>query len=181
MNTRERINAILHYRNYDKMPVVHFGFWGETLTKWKEEGFLTEWEATHYWDNGGSCKEINEKLGFDCAWSTTIGSHTGLMPSFEGKVLEELGDGWIISQNGNGLIEKSKRGLSSIPATVGTLLKDRKAWEELYLPKLQPSEKRYDLVGIKKLIPELNSITDRPVGYHIGSLYGIIRDMLGVE
>ena len=181
MNSRERVNAILHYRNYDKMPVVHFGFWGETLTKWKEEGYLSEWEATHYWDNGGSCKEICDKLGFDFAWSPIFSSHTGLMPSFEGKVLQDLGDGWIISQNGNGLIEKLKRGVSSIPATIGTLLEDRKSWEELYLPKLQPSEKRYDLKAIEARKQEFDSITDLPVGYHVGSLYGFIRDMLGVE
>jgi hypothetical protein len=33
MNGRERSMAILHYQSYDRLPVVHFGFWDETLLK----------------------------------------------------------------------------------------------------------------------------------------------------
>lgn len=34
MNHRERVKAIFHYQLYDRMPVVHFGYWNETLEKW---------------------------------------------------------------------------------------------------------------------------------------------------
>ncbi len=45
MNNRGRVDAILHYKPYDKMPVVHFGFWPETVMKWHEEGHLTREEG----------------------------------------------------------------------------------------------------------------------------------------
>ena len=38
MNTRERFRAILHYENYDRMPLGFFGYWDETLLKWQQEG-----------------------------------------------------------------------------------------------------------------------------------------------
>ena len=41
MNLRENVRAILHYESFDHMPVVHFGYWPETLEKWCREGHLT--------------------------------------------------------------------------------------------------------------------------------------------
>lgn len=34
MTNRERVQAILNYRDYDRLPLVHFGYWKETLSKW---------------------------------------------------------------------------------------------------------------------------------------------------
>ena len=50
MNNRERTRAILHYEKYDRMPVVHFGYWGELLDKWLAEGHITEEERRGYGD-----------------------------------------------------------------------------------------------------------------------------------
>ena len=182
MNNRERTMAILNYENYDKMPVVHFGYWWELLQKWRQEGHLTEEEAKNYGDGNAYDKQIADKLGFDYCWTCQGGAHGGLMPGFEYKVLETKANGMIVTQNGNGLIEESKPGIASIPATVGTLMTGREAWEELYKPKLQPDERRYGgkerLENMKNNMAEFD---DRPRGLHVGSLYGSIRDMLGVE
>ena len=51
MNNRERIMAVLSYTNYDRLPVVHFGFWRETLRKWAEEGHVGIKEAGD-WNDG---------------------------------------------------------------------------------------------------------------------------------
>ena len=182
MNNRERTMAILNYEKYDKMPIVHFGYWGELLHKWRQEGHLTEEEAGRYGDGNEFDKKIADKLGFDFCWTTQGGAHGGLMPGFEHKVIENKPNGFVITQNGNGLIEESKPGVSSIPATIGTLMTGREAWEELYKSKLQPDERRY---GGKERLENMKNgfaeITDRPRGLHVGSLYGSIRDMLGVE
>ena len=42
MTNKERALAVLRYQTYDRMPVVHFGYWGETLEKWVREGHLLE-------------------------------------------------------------------------------------------------------------------------------------------
>ena len=44
MTNRERVTAIPHYEQYDRLPVVHFGYWRETLEKWRYEGHLTSAE-----------------------------------------------------------------------------------------------------------------------------------------
>ena len=56
---------------------------------------------------------------------------------------------------------------------------DRKAWEELYLPKLQMSRDRIDF----KRLEELKQEPEReiPLGLHLGSFMGNMRNMLGVE
>ena len=51
MDNRARVNAIMHYEKYDRMPVVAFGYWQETLEKWHKEGHVTEEEAKFYSDN----------------------------------------------------------------------------------------------------------------------------------
>ena len=68
MNFRENINAILHYENYDSMPVVSFGYWDQTVQKWAQEGHITQEEADDYiknGDNGWGDKQIMAKQGFD--------------------------------------------------------------------------------------------------------------------
>ena len=48
MNNRQRVDAILHGRSYDRMPVVAFGYWVETLDKWAAEGHITQEDAQGY-------------------------------------------------------------------------------------------------------------------------------------
>ena len=52
MTNRERVNAILHYQPYDRIPVVSFGYWAETLDKWANEGYITREEAEGYCRTG---------------------------------------------------------------------------------------------------------------------------------
>ena len=52
MNNRQRVHAIMNYENYDRMPVVHFGLWDETLEKWVREGHISGDEAKGR--NGGN-------------------------------------------------------------------------------------------------------------------------------
>ena len=52
MNHRERIAAVLHYEPYDRLPLVHFGYWQETLEKWRDEGHLTKEEAAGHGERG---------------------------------------------------------------------------------------------------------------------------------
>ncbi len=50
MTLRENSLAILRYENYEKLPIVNFGYWGETLQKWVQEGHLTQDEIQNAWD-----------------------------------------------------------------------------------------------------------------------------------
>jgi len=179
MTNRERALAVLNYENYDYMPVVHFGFWGETLQKWCNEGHLSREEIVNCIDGSEQEHVVASKLGFDFNWYNTFGGNTNLFPSFESRVLEELPDGSrkVLSSDGSIILQKDKAG--SIPSQLGYLLKGRKEWEELYLPKLQFTEDRINREALEKLKGDEGR--ENPLGLHCGSLYGNIRNWLTVQ
>lgn len=183
MNNRQRVDAILHGREVDRMPVVAFGYWVETLDKWAQEGHISLEDAEGYrreGDGGAADRRIMDALGFDFNWNSCPGANTGLYPAFETEVLEECPDGSRVIRNPEGLIVRVNDNIVSIPAEIGTSLKDREAWEKLYLPKLQYSEERINRALFERLKRE-DAARDLPMGLHLGSLYGNIRNMLGVE
>ena len=163
--------AILNYRDHDWIPVVHFGFWDDTIAKWRGEGHFTQDEF-----KDGS---YTTKMGFDYDWHTVVGGNPGLLPGFESRVLEELPGGLRKVVDAVGLVQLVREGVHCIPATVDYLLKGRKEWEELYLPKLQYSPERVD-IGYFQALARAGE-REYPLGLHCGSLYGSIRNMLGIE
>ena len=190
MNNRERVEAILHYKPYDRMPVVHFGFWLETSEKWFREGHLTKEESRSGYEG---CFSMNQKLGFDFNWFNTFFYHGSIWPGFDREVLETLPDGSMKVMNSYGVVEMEKPGTNSIPMEIEHTLTDRKSWEEHYLPRLTFSEKRIQesLVmnpddGTHKVFSAggLEVLRDETRGQHYGlycgSLLGDIRNWLGV-
>ena len=191
MNNRQRAMAILHYEQYDRLPVVHFGFWRETLEKWAQEGYIREQEARTWGDGNPTDAAITEKLGFDFNWYNCFSPHTRLLPPIESKVVEVLADGSRKVLNGNGVIVINKEGATGIPSEVDHILKDRKAWQEVFLPRVQFSEERvtgaYVNTGTQMLPFDSGGLEylrqgewETPLGLHCGSLYGVIRNWLGL-
>ncbi|NLE44767.1 MAG: hypothetical protein GX620_08600 [Chloroflexi bacterium] len=191
MNLRETTLAILNYDDYDRMPIVHFGYWQETLEKWAQEGHITAEEASGWSDGNAVDDEVSGRLGFDFDWSTCFGPDTGLRPPIEPEVLERLPDGSIKVLNADGAIVLEKEGVTSIPTEVDHLLKGRKEWDEIYLPRLRFAPERvadsnvridgdsvrFDAGGAAHLQA---GDWDKPYGVHVGSLYGKIRDRVGM-
>lgn len=178
MNNRERVKAIFNYEYYDRIPVVYFGYWRETLEKWCSEGHLTREEVDGYGDGNEKDRALAKKLGFDFNWQTMFCGDTNLRPGFERTVIEELPGGILKVLDTCGLTVLEKPGTSCIPAEVDQLLKDRKVWEESYLPKLQYSDDRVDIAALVKL--KERAYRTEPLGIHCGSLFGQIRSWMGV-
>ena len=183
MNSRERVSAVLHYENVDRMPVVGFGYWEQTLDLWADQGHISrEMADAHHRLGPGSTADqaIMDVLGFDFNWNTCAGGYTKLLPAFETEVLEIEKDGAQIIRNAEGLIVRVQNGVVSIPSEIGTSLTDRKAWEKLYLPRLQYCDDRVNDARFKQLAAE-NDTRTMPICLHLGSLYGDIRNMLGIR
>ena len=191
MNNRERVYAILHYQEYDRLPLVHFGFWNETLEKWAREGHIT-WEQARMWADGNPIDaEIGRKLGFDFNWYSCFIPNTQLRPPFARKVMKRFPDGSRHVLNEEGVVILEKDDATSIPKEIEHLLKDRQSWETLYLPKLQFEMERitqayvnadgrmvrFDQGGLTYL--QANQ-WQNPYGLHAGSLFGVIRNWLGI-
>ncbi len=91
MTNKERALAVLRYQKYDRLPLVHFGWWGETIEKWAQEGYLTKEEAKHCGD-GNDPDIAAQKLGFDFNWQNVFSPDNGLIKEFERQVIKEFPD-----------------------------------------------------------------------------------------
>ena len=178
MTNRERAMNILHGKDFDRFPAVHFGYWGELLQEWSEQGYIPKELAKGYSDGNEEDRAIDRLIGWDFNWYHTVSPKNGLMPRFQSKVLEIYPDGSQRLQNSHGLIERIKPGVASIPSEDDYLLKDREAFETLYKPKMQFSPKRVDLEYFKNF--NETRPMDVPVGLHLGSVLGEIRNMTSV-
>lgn len=183
MTNRQRFNAVLNYEDYDALPVVHFGYWPQTLEKWVAEGHLTADEIAGYDDNTEADRTVGKKLGFDFNFFTTYQDFSGfysLWPKFEPKRLGDHPGGGYRYLNEYGAIVLQKDGLCSIEAEVGHTLVDRASWTEHYLPRLQFGAHRYDDALEQRLAAESGGRAE-PLGLYCKSLYGQIRNWLGIE
>lgn len=178
MTNKERVRAILNYEEYDRMPVVHFGYWDETLEKWYHQGHISKEEWQNWGDGNVYDEQIARRLGFDFNWYTCYCPNTALLPAFEAKVVGEYPTGGQMFLNSDGAIVLRKEGAGSIPAEIDHTLKDRASWEEHYKWRLQFSPDRVDRAAYETL---RSRNEENPIGLHCGSLFGKIRDIMGVE
>ena len=192
MNIRERILAVLNYQPYDRLPIVHFGFLDETLERWGSEGHINLKEMPRIGDGTPDEEKLTRMLGFDANYHNVFSPSVRLEPPFESKVLEELPGGHRKVLNANGAIVLDSDDNSSIPGEVDHILKGRKEWDEIFLSKLQFSPdrvsrawvncaghyRRFDEGGYEYLI-DPNRQTH--ILLHCGSLYGVLRDYVGIE
>ena len=178
MTHRERALAVLRYQPYDRLPLVHFGYWGETLHNWVAQGHLKQEDIDGCGDGNAVDDALAAKIGFDFNWNHTIGGNHGIIPGMEGAVVAEFPDGTKHVRDGCGVTHVQRPGAGSIPAEVDHLLKDRASWEEHFKWRLQWSPERVNVEHIKQ-VTEVER--DTPLGIYCGSLYGSIRGMMGFE
>ncbi len=192
ISNKDRILSVLRYQGYDRLPVVHFGFWGETLQKWAAEGHISVEEAKNWRDGNPTDATIGEMLGFDCNYYSCFHPNAGLYPGFESKVIKTLPDGSMHVLNGEGVIVLQMPDAGSIPAEIEHLFKGRKEWEEHYKHRFQFASNRVLKANVRvndKMIPFddggleflKSDNRDYVYGLHCGSLFGLIRNFIGVE
>lgn len=195
MTLRENTLAILNYGDFDRLPLVHFGYWPETLSKWADEGHLSRREAAGWADSNPIDAVIAAKLGFDFNWSAGHGVHGGLWPPFIPRNLRKLENGHIHRLNDEGVVVEVKPGTVSIPAEVDHLLKTRDDWERVFRRRLKPRSfarlmlslvsdgrrTRPYFAGGRRILrrpPESRAV---PTGIFLGSMIGTLRNIVGVE
>lgn len=181
MTNRERAYNLLHYKPVDRLPAVHFGYWQELLIEWVEQGKIPE-ELIHNRQKGSPQEmELNKLIGWDFDWGDQVyNAEMSLLPPFETKIMEELPDGSQRVLNKSGIIEKIHPGVVSIPSEDDYLLKDRAAFEELFLPKMQFSKDRIDYNFFNSFNEKIYSKLDIPIGLSLGSVMGDIRNITSV-
>ena len=163
MTTRQLWQAIMHYGNFDRMPVIHWCGWPETRERWIAEGLPPD---------------VDEHVFFDAVpWTRSIDLNLGLHPHFEEAVLEET-DAYRILRDGQGVIMKDWKHRSCIPQFLDHTLKSAADWPA-FKTRLQPDAARLpDDLDTRIRDAEASGLA---VAVRGASMMGWIRDWMGVE
>jgi uroporphyrinogen decarboxylase len=180
MTPRERALAVLRYQSYDRLPLIHFGFWEETLEKWAAEGHLEGIDYKMWGDGNQVDRFISERLGFDFNWARFFEPDFQLRPPFKRQVVRTFPDGSRHVRDENGVVLMEKPGAGSIPAEIEHLLTDRQSWQEHYQWRLTWVPERVRDMR-QNATPPPPEEREFPFGLFCGSLYGLMRNLIGFE
>lgn len=167
MNARERFHATMHYLPRDRSPIMDFGFWEETLILWEEQGLPHEVDTDAF-------------FGMDPQWILAP-INVGLHPPFRAIVMEDHGETEIV-RDSDGVIKERSKFASSIPRHLRHTLRGRASWEVEFRWRLNGcAPHRYPWNWPQLLVEYRDPDRDYPLGIHAGSLYGWIRNWMGLE
>ncbi|MBI4023725.1 MAG: hypothetical protein HY360_02015 [Verrucomicrobia bacterium] len=167
MNAREQFVATMHYQPRDRCPIMDFGFWRETLVIWEQYGF----------PKGGNPDSF---FGMDPQWAAIPVSGFPC-PDFGYTVLEDRGDTEVV-RGADGVTVEQGKFLGSIPRHVDHTLKDRASWEKEFKWRLNgKNPDRYPRDWPEQLKKLTDPDRDYPLHLSGGSLYGWIRNWMGME
>jgi uroporphyrinogen decarboxylase len=191
LNSRERFDAVMHYKDKDRCPIVDFGFWEDTFAVWRRQGLpdnvlwgaeAAKASATDEESAKGRPAPIMSEtfFGMDTEWRWSP-INCGLFPGFECKLIEDRGDSEIVRDT-DGVTKERGKFLGSIPKHIDHLLKDRASWTEHFLPRLDGHAVDRNPADWTPHLAEYNrKDRDYPLGLTVGSLYGGIRDWMGMD
>ena len=169
LTPRQLWQNIMHYRTgeFDRIPVIHWNCWEETLERWKSEGLP---QHIGLW-NGQ-----NEYFNAPPQWSG-IGFSLSLHPGFETKIVEETDD-YTISWDWLGVLMKDLKHTGSIPHYMDWTFKTADDWPQ-FKERLQIDPERipHDL---DESIAQAEA-SNLPIMIDAGSMMGWVRNWMGVE
>lgn len=160
----------MHWQKPSSVPNMDFGYWAETITAWHEQGLP---------QNITNGAEVELHLGLEgVEQMPSVPVWNGLCPHFESKVLEDKGDHVIVLDHEGNICEQGKSG-ASIPRYIKYGLATKEDWEKLKREKLDPDNPAR-IGDVKKAVEDAHA-AGQPIRYNGGSLYGWLRNWMGVE
>ena len=175
MNHRERFNAVFNFEKPDRIPCYFFGSWNEAKLRWKEEGFDGELVL------GDAGPQLP---GMDPDWEPGMWNcHglvvTGCIGDIEPKVLEEDETRQVVRSSIGEEIVLRKDGTSVPHTRLHALEPNRKSWEKIkrFLDPAISSRRPPDWETKAAALNERDNVN----AFMGGSLYGWLRDWMGVE
>ncbi len=170
MNRRERFLRALQFKNVDRVPDYEFGYWTETIDRWHREGLPLEKRTD---------RDVELYLGLE-GWDyiEMLPIRTGLWPPLPSRIIKEEKDRALVD-DGMGGIYLTLKDRSTPPRYVRHPLRNRDDWQRLK-PHFDPDTPgRFPLNWDE--VAESYKEHDYPLGIECGSLYGWLRDWMGVE
>jgi len=178
MTHRERFHKLFTFQDVDRIPCYFFGSWTETKARWKNEGFKEIIPGTTNWQ----ADEGPQLPGMDPDWERGMWSNHGLVRTgpignVEPCVLWEddtrqkyrssIGEELIICKDGSSISHTTKYALEPT----------KRSWDNFR--NFLDNDGRYSDNWEQKAAELKN--TDRVLPLMGGSLYGLLRNWMGVE
>jgi len=168
MNSRERFYAVTHYQKADRLFRWEMGPFEETLKRWRAEGMPED-------------KTLGQIVGYD--GFRVIPVEVRHYPPFEKETLEETDEYVIYICDRDGAIKKIRKDTPqpAMPQYVRFPVSCREDWERFKKERLDPDDPGRFPKSVEELKQEYPD--DRPfaLGVRAGSMFGWLRDWLGVE
>ena len=163
MTNRELWQSIMHYGEFDRMPVFHWRGWAETTERWKQEGLAADVDEHEY-------------FGATRMWNA-ITPNLEPLPAFELEVLEDTPE-YRIFRGPDGVVQQDWKHRSCIPHFIDFTLKSARDWDE-YKKRLQPDPARIP-ANLEEQIRQVDEAGTTVVIMN-ASMMGWIRNWMGVE
>lgn len=135
MSARERVFNLLERKPVDRAS-FNESLWGETVTRWVNEGHLAK-------DAGQHSRELKFEIESG-GWLNCVANL-----DFTPVTVEEDADTRLV-RNGNGALLRSWKSKSGTPEHVDFLVRDRAGWEEHVVPYLKPDRRRVNFDGYRE-------------------------------
>ncbi|MCE9613802.1 MAG: hypothetical protein K8T26_05965 [Lentisphaerae bacterium] len=174
MNHRERFLAVFNYQPVDRLPVYFFGTWRETGERWRREGLAPD----DFADHGPQLADMDPLWEWGM-WNCHGLVQAGPLGDIPPAILEETAD-HIVRRNGIGAVLQVGKHGSSIAHTVKHALEPTRADWERFRRWLDPHDPRRRPADWRAQAEAFNG-RDRVTPFMGGSLYGWLRDWMGVE
>jgi uroporphyrinogen-III decarboxylase len=170
MTVRNRFNTVFRWEKPDRVPDMEFGYWDKTIAVWHEQGLP------------GDCRtneDVERHLGLEgISILPEVPIQRGLYPAFEEKTVERRGERRLVQTRDGALTEMLDYD-SSMPKFLRFAVETRADWEKLRDERLDPG--RPGRVGNVRAAIERAHAAGMPILFHCGSLYGWLRDWMGLE
>ena len=169
MTARERFNAQMHFKPFDRCFNMEFGYWDENFHQWKmfvDNNIHNNWEADRF-------------FAFDPY--AGIGGNYWMHPGFPTDKWVENGHTYM--HNGDGVLcEVLASGDSTIPHYIKSSVTTPDDWKRVKEERFRRDDpaRKPDIEALKKRHPQGPART-YPLGIGVGSMIGKVRDMLTME
>ncbi len=175
---RERLLGTLRRQPVDRVPDLEFGAWVQTLERWSHEGI--DFRACN-----GLCRPpygLDHYFGTDdTEYGPSLNVNVGLLPAFDEEVIEDRGHSELIQDRDGAISEQLKPEYgASIPRYIRYAIQTRADWECVRDERLNPDHAERIPRHLDALAGRLCNV-DTPIIVRLGSLYGWIRNWMGVE
>jgi uroporphyrinogen decarboxylase len=163
LTTRELWQRIMHYGEFDRMPVIHWAGWPETVARWEREGLPPKANQHQF---------FNAVPNWSCVWF-----NLDVFPAFDEEVFEETAE-YRIVRGRDGVVQQEWKNQSCIPHYVDFTLKTARDWPE-YKKRLQPDPRRLP-EKLDEAIARCEA-SGLPMMVPTASMMGWVRNWMGVE